>query len=290
MVAYGDSLITLSILEQLPAHAHTYRLLGSAVTRDVAKLLRTSLPVQTLLDHEAALYTIREHGVLKAYRDFLSLKSGFDRLAKYGDVFAFEFRDTRNWALVPRKCRAMYAGRKHGRPGDSVYEDRRSFINNLLGTSYKWTQSPRPNPNIQKVLINPHARHQSRRLSPETINILANIAERENWSISLIDVSGDFKALQGRVDNYVLQPSLEEACDMLASSQLYIGPDSFFLHLAYYHKVPCFGFFMRNHLIYLPPGMRELNSFIFFDDSRNSMAIEKRLSSFVHGQALRGIG
>lgn len=278
LLAYGDSLITLSLLERIGAAQGRYQVIGSGVTCAVSQLMRQPPPITKLLEGEAALYTVKDNGIFRAAQDFKFLRTGFRKLAKPGDVFAFELPAGRSRALVPEGC-----GYEHPLASASVYDDRHQFISRLIENAGPWTPTARPATPIKRVLINPCARHSSRWLRPEVMESLLSIARRRDWHVTVLDPCGHHQVVRKHVDQYLTQSSLVDAAALLRESDLYIGPDSFFIHLAYYFRVPCFGFFLPHHLIYLLPGMRQLGNFIFFEQARSPAVLEKTLLHYVDG-------
>lgn len=274
-MAYGDCLVTLSQLERLPPGARPYSLLGTAITGRISGLLRTPLPVVELLPDKAAFYTIKERGPIAAVQDFLKLRWELGARARPGDVFAYERPILRNRALHPRGCVAVYAPF-----ASSAYDDRQALVRKLFGAAAPWQACAAPQRAVRKVLINPCARYRNRWLSPSIIENLLAIAAQRGWSLTLLDPCARYGAFRERVAHYETQLPLGEAASLLRGADLYVGPDSFFVHLAYYYAVPCFGFFHPDWLYFLLPGARERGNWCSFDQAEDRGVLSRALGDF----------
>lgn len=284
-MAYGDCLITLSLLEQVKSDADVWQILGTGVTARVSSLLRQPLPVIEMLPDKAAFYTFREDGPWKAWLDFISIKKSLSRFSKPGDVFAFERPDIRNTAVKPFNCQGIYAPQTH-----HAYDDRRALIQQLFGPMPEWAPVRRPTSPVRSVLINPCARYGDRWLAPEIIDNLIAIAAARNWSLTLLDPCRRYGDFRDRVERYESQTSLTDAAAMLRASDLYVGPDSFFIHLAYYYGIPLFGFFFSHYHDFLAPGMEQLGNFMDFNAACDRSTLEKGLMAFVAPEGDRYAG
>lgn len=274
-MAYGDCLVTLSQLEQLPPDARPYSLLGTAITGRISGLLHRPLPVTELLPDKAAFYTIKERGAVAAVQDFITLRRELAARAQPGDVFAYERPILRNRALHPRGCTAVYAPF-----GASAYEDRQTLVRELFGSAAAWQPCALPQRPVLNVLVNPCARYRHRWLSPAIIENLLVIAAQRGWNLTLLDPCARYGGLRERVARYETQLPLAAAAALLRDADLYVGPDSFFVHLAYYYGVPCFGFFHPDWLYFLLPGARERGNWCSFDQAEDRALLSRALGDF----------
>lgn len=278
-IAFGDTLITLSLLERLPAGAPPHQALCTRPTAIVPlQLMRAPPPVVEVLDREAALYNVRVRGPRAALRDFVALRRRVGQVLRPGDTIAFEHLDPRSRALVPRGCRALYAPATA-----SVYEDRRTLLSQIFGALPPWPACARPQGAVRKVLINPTSRQVYKYLPEESLDALLALAQRRAWEVALVDPGGRYARFAGRAASYHDKTTLADAARLLRESDLNIGPDSLFQHLAYYYGVPTFGFFQAHLHTFLLPGMREAGNYIFYDDGRDAARLERSLLEFVDG-------
>ena len=275
-LAYGDCLITLSLIEQLRLDPVDYQILGTAITSRVSSLLHQPLPVVELMNDRAAFYAIKEYGPWKACTDFISLRQSLQRQSQSGDVLAFERSDWRTAALNPWGRRGIYPPQTH-----QAYNDRQSLIRQVFGHAPDWTPVVKPRTATRAVLINPCARFGNRWLAPEIIENVIAIATKNDWALTLLDPCGRYADYRPRVARYEHQSTLADAAALLKASDLYIGPDSFFIHLAYYYRVPLFGFFFSHYHDFLAPGMAELGNFTDFESARNRQQLEEKLMTFL---------
>ena len=284
-MAYGDCFITLSLLELLGESNDDWQLLGTAVTRQASRLLNKPVPVIELLPDRAAFYGIKEYGPWKAASDFFLLKGKLNKLAKRGDRFAFERPDIRNSLVRPYDCQMLCAPQTH-----NAYADRLAWFKALFGYEHVWEPLSKPSKPVQSVLINPCARFGNRWLDPVVLDNLIGIAASRDWDVTLLDPCKRYGSYSQQVYRYESELSLLEAVGLLRGSDLYIGPDSFFIHLAYYFRVPMFGFFFPYHHDFLVPGMEEKKNFTDFDSARKRMTLETSLLQFVEpcSSALQG--
>lgn len=279
-MGYGDCLITLSLIEQLERPSPSeYQIIGTAVTARVSALLNRPLPVTELLPDKAAFYTIKEDGPWKALQDLFSVRQSLHRLSQPGDIFAFERWDPRNVAIKPLRCLGIYAPNTH-----CAYSDRQTLVHELFGRAPEWAPTEKPGSSIRSVVINPCARYPHKWLTPEIVeNILAISAQRD-WSVTLLDPCGHYGAFADRV-KYIARPSLPDAASMLRASDLYIGADSFFIHLAYYYRIPLFGIFVPGNQDFLIPGMAQIGNFMDLNAARDRRELDQRLAAFVDRRA-----
>lgn len=276
ILAYGDCLITLSLIEQIKPAAPDFQILGTAITSKVSALLRTPLPVTELLDDRAAFYAIKEYGARKAFMDFFSLRAALKQRCGRNDLLAFERNDLRTRAVKPFGVPAILPPQTH-----RAYLDRQVLVRQLFGTVPEWAPTVRPRAAIRSVLINPCARFGNRWLAPEIVENVIAIAAQNDWTLTLLDPCGRYADYRHRVARYEHQSTLTDATALLKTSDLYIGPDSFFIHLAYYYRIPLFGFFFSHYHDFLAPGMAQLGNFTDFESARNRQHLEEKLMTFL---------
>lgn len=275
MLGYGDSLITLALLERLQPSAPAYRIFGTPVTSQASQLLARPLPVIKVLDQEISLYLIKARGSLRAMRDTLKFRRQVRAMTAAGDDLVFETAGRRAHLLTP-------AGRNAHVPDDSghVYADRHKMLVRLFGPIEPWAPIQKPAV-VRRLVVNPCARHPERWITHEIIDVLLQIANRRGWSVTLLDPCERYAAFAKRVACYHQQLALPAAAALLDTADLYFGPDSFFIHLAYYKRVPSFGVFLSHWLKFMPPGMTEQKAFLSFEEARDPRRVEQVLLSYV---------
>lgn len=273
-LAYGDCLLTLSQLE-LRTGSPDWRIIGTAVTRRVAELLDHPLPVHEMLPDKAAFNTIKERGISAAVRDYLHVRRELPRLTRAGDVLVFERAGWRNRGLVPAGRQAIYAQRS-----DSAYADRRDLVQSVFGGSFEWRAARRPADGVRQVLVNPCARYRRRWLSGAVVDNIIRLCAEHGWRLTLVDPCAEYGMHAASAARYIANPQLSEAAARLREADLYIGPDSFFLHLAYYYGVPHFAFFYTDNLYFMTPGMRELGNWATFAQAETYSELAPRVAAF----------
>lgn len=268
LMAYGDSLITLSQLEQCD-NTGNWRIIGTGVTRKVAALLTQPLDVIEILPDKAAFNSIKEYGAQAALRDFFAVRHKLSLLSQPGDWLVFERCDLRNGLLMPRSRRQYCAARERG-----AYEDRRLLVQKALGSSREWKPGARLSGPIRRILVNPCARYSHRWLTDRLMSNVIRLCRSNRWQIVLVDPCGQYGAFASEVDLYQLRPQLMEAAAELRRSDLYIGPDSFFMHLAYYYGLPHIGFFHLDNLYFMTPDMQRRGNWLNFGDADDLTRLE----------------
>lgn len=277
LMAYGDALVTLSVLEDLPPEPGRWRVIGTRVTAQVSELLRQPIPVVEILPDKAAFNTIKERGVRAALADFGVARRALRHLTAPGDVLAFERSDLRNRGLLSRGRKGDYAARQ-----DSAYSDRQDQASRLFGPRPAWQSVLPPARTVREVAVNPCARYRNRALSSTLIGNVLRLGGEQGWKLTLIDPCGEYGHLASSVSRYLPRPTLLDAAAALRRADLYVGPDSFFIHLAYYYRIPHFGFYHPANLYFLTPGMREQNNWCSF--------VEAEQFEFMRSAVLRYIG
>lgn len=274
-LAFGDSLISLSQLEDLPQSPH-WQVLGTAVTTQVSTILRSPMPVIELLGDKPAYNSIKERGVVAAVQDFLTVCAALRRVTEPGDTVVFERRDLRNTLVLGQSRFAEYPHRT-----SSVYADRQELVRRVFGRSRPWRAASPPMAHVRTVVVNPSARYRRRWLSHRVVTTLLAETRRRGWRLLMIDPQEQYRELEGELAGYLPRPALAEAVACLRQADLYIGPDSFFIHLAYYFGIPHFGFFFPDHLDFLPPGSHEVGAWCTFEQASERQELASALDAYL---------
>jgi len=265
MMGYGDSLITLSLLERAGAAAQGIRVVGTGVTAAVAALLRSPVPLsQQLFGDVAAFYVVRERGALRAAADFARFRR-WSRGLGADDTLVFEKADWRHrWLVPPGRCRVLQVPR-----ASTAYADRERLLRPWLGEQ-PWPRSPAPNGVARRLLINPSARASARELGRPLLDEALRLAAEAGAEVCLLDPQGRHAGLKAQVQSYLHGAPLGEAAAALRESDRYLGPDSFFMHLAYYYGKPQLALFHPHNMYFLPPGLDQSGEYLHFAQAQGA--------------------
>jgi hypothetical protein len=278
LLGYGDCLITLSLLEQQPLMAKAKCVVvGTQVTVRVAALMRDPpSSILSILPDMASFYALKKQGPFRAFADAVAVRKWGRQTLTSDDMLLFEKNDWRSGWLTPRKVAAVYKVPRR----ENVYVDRAQVLQNFCGPlilSPCETSSSR----LKRLLLNPSSRQRSKILGAPIINAILAAAQDASVEVCLIDVDGTFKAWCDQVATYCSAPKLKDSAALLDAADCYIGPDSFFMHLAYYRKVPFFGFFQRGNVYFAPPGMLDAGNYAYFDEAQDISKLQIKLSKFL---------
>lgn len=273
LMSYGDCLITLSLIEKAGPAASEFRVIGTAVTRAVAGLMRRPPPMSAeIFDDVAAFYNVRTRGVAAAIRDLVHFRRWAGHSLGATDTLILEKGGLRNRLLTSRRwCSVIEVPRAMG-----AYVDRERALRPFLG-KLPWQPNPVARGVAHRLLVNPSARMETRVLSNSVIESVLNIASECGSEVCLIDVDGRYQALESRVHTYMEHPSLADAAAALRHADRYIGPDSFFMHLAYYFRVPYLAFFWPTDMYFAPPGLLEGGNYITYADAADANLLRAKL-------------
>jgi hypothetical protein len=271
ILGYGDSLISLSLLER--AAGAGVRVLGSGVTQSVSGLLRNPVALDKLLfDDVAAFYVLKERGPLAAARDLLRFRRWARRTLTGADTLILENNDRRNRWIVPAGgCTVIEVPRS-----TTAYQDREAALWPFLGAQ-PWPLAAVQGAVARRLLINPSARAHTRVLPMHIVAKALRAAAEVGAEVCLIDVDGGFAKLRAQVKTYLRAPPLAAAAAALREADRYFGPDSFFMHLAYYHRVPQLALFHPENIYFMPPGMKEQGQYLYFSEAADSKRLGEKL-------------
>lgn len=251
---FGDSLISLSLLNRLPGQISRVHILGTPVTQQVAAATGlTRFPIRPALPGIAAFFDIRVRGVRHALDDLRRIRRHLADHTRPGDVLLVEQRDWRNRLLIP----AGHAAVVEPARTVSVYVDRSALIESHFGARLTLPTCRRPSSRPYTVVIHPGARQPGRTFPQDMVESLMDYAKVKGLSVRLIDPDSSYSIFRQRAETYLPAPTLDEAIACLRASDLFIGADSFFLHLAYFYGIPLFGIGETARPYFSPPGMVE---------------------------------
>ena len=75
------------------------------------------------------------------------------------------------------------------------------------------------------------------------------------YEIYLIDINDEYPEFKNKVQYYLTNTTLNDVKNIIDDCSLYIGGDSFLIHLAYYLKRNYFIIFYRDNDDFLPPNI-----------------------------------
>ena len=268
LLALGDNLISLSLLEQLDDKV---KILGTKHTQNIAKLMgvEDKLIIEVVFDDIPAFYNIKKMGVFKAIKDFYS----FIRYIKSNsiDELIFEKKDFRSELI------SLLTGVKMYYPdilSPKVYENRKDLISNIYNKSIELNNYKLLLDNPKIILINPLTREEYRNIKYEHLKYMLEEFNKYGYKVYLIDIEKKYSEFQDEVKYYLTNTTLDDVKKLIIKSDIYIGGDSFLIHLAYYLKRNYFMFFYRDNDDFLPPNI-ENN---FYIKAHHSDDIEKELN------------
>lgn len=271
--AFGDCLITLALVEDAVAQGAALSVIGTGLTARVSKLLNHPLPVNVVFPTLPAFYDLRVRGVWHGINDLISVRRALRQAVPPTSRLGFERRDVRNQLLVPRRVEAVWANAT-GR----TYFDRQQLVNELTGTKTRCPACMKVKHKVQTVLLNPGARQAFRCFDTATMESLLVEGRRRGWTQIIVDATGAYAQYAGHVDQYYLKPDLKDAVALLKSADYYIGPDSFFMHLACYFKVPFLAVTpTEKWSSFVPVGMDELENRLTFSEVSSAHMLSKKL-------------
>lgn len=277
LLGYGDCLITLSLLEKARERASDIRLVGTGITQSVLGLISSPISLSMrLFDDVAAFYVIRERGLAAAGRDLAKFRAWAQKSLSRDDILLLENAIFFNPLLVPGVSAAvLQVPRTQG-----AYMDRELVFRPYLGVqAFEPCAAPRRPARL--LLINPSARARVRRLTANTVETALCAAAAAGAQVCLVDADGSHGQFKSRVQTYLLKPPLSESAAALKNADAYVGPDSFFMHLAYYYRIPFLGFFRPSNLYFMPPGTREQGNFILYPKAQDEKILVRKLDSLL---------
>jgi len=251
LLALGDNLISLSLLEQVDK---TVKIIGTKHTKNVAKLmgLENKFDIKVIFNDIPAFYDIKKQGVIRAVQDFYK----FIKYIKTHNIkeIIFEKKDFRG-CLVSfyAKVKVYYSCNVNKK----VYENRQELINRVCKQSIDIKSYPLKIENPKVILINPLTRVELRSINHNHLKYIIDILKENRYEIYLIDIENRYEEFRNEVTHYFTNTTLEDVKQLILKSDLYIGGDSFLIHLAYYLKGNYFIFFYRDNDYFLPPNIED---------------------------------
>ncbi|MGL2492810.1 glycosyltransferase family 9 protein [Helicobacter pylori] len=247
LLALGDNLITLSLLKEIAfKQQQPLKILGTRLTLKIAKLLECEkhFEIIPIFENIPAFYDLKKQGVFWAIKDFLWLLKALKK-HKIKHLI-LEKQDFRSALLSP-----FVSITTPNKEIKNVYQNRQELFSQIYGHVFDNSQYSMSVKNPKKILINPFTRSIERSIPLEHLQIVLKLLKP--FCVTLLDFEERYAFLQNEAAHYRAKTSLEEVKNLILESDLYIGGDSFLIHLAYYLKKNYFIFFYRDNDDFMPP-------------------------------------
>ncbi|MCH4600727.1 glycosyltransferase family 9 protein, partial [Helicobacter pylori] len=247
LLALGDNLITLSLLKEIAfKQQQPLKILGTRLTLKIAKLLECEkhFEIIPVFENIPAFYDLKKQGVFLAMKDFLWLLKALKK-HKIKHLI-LEKQDFRSFLLA--KFVSITTPNKEIK---NIYQNRQELFSQIYGHVFDNPSYPMSVKNPKKILINPFTRSIDRSIPLEHLQIVLKLLKP--FCVTLLDFEERYAFLKDEVAHYRAKTSLEEVKSLILESDLYIGGDSFLIHLAYYLKKNYFIFFYRDNDDFMPP-------------------------------------
>ncbi|GAA7613590.1 glycosyltransferase family 9 protein [Helicobacter pylori] len=247
LLALGDNLITLSLLKEIAfKQQQPLKILGTRLTLKIAKLLECEkhFEIIPLFENVPAFYDLKKQGVFLAIKDFLWLLKAIKKhKIKHLILEKQDFRSALLAKFIPITT--------PNKEIKNVYHNRQELFSQIYGHVFDNSQYSMSVKNPKKILINPFTRSIDRSIPLEHLQIVLKLLKP--FCVTLLDFEERYAFLKDRVAHYRTKTSLEEVKNLILESDLYMGGDSFLIHLAYYLKKNYFIFFYRDNDDFMPP-------------------------------------
>jgi len=262
MLSLGDNLISLAFLEQLNTKVN---ILGTKHTENIINLLglEHKVEIYVVFNDIPTFYDIRKYGIFKASLDFLK----FIRYLQIHNIkeVIFEKKDFRS------SLTSMFTNTNIYYPNSintKVYENRKELIENIYKQSIDFNSYLLQIQNPKTIVINPLTRVELKNIKKNHLNLIIDELMQHNYEIYLIDIENRYQEFEKKVHSYLTNTTLNDVKKLIKKCDLYIGGDSFLIHLAYYLQRNYFMIFYRDNDDFLPPNITE-NFYIKAHNNRN---------------------
>jgi len=251
LLALGDNLISLSLLKQLNGKID---IIGTKHTSNIVKLmqLENKFNIVEIFDDIPAFYDIKKKGIIRAIVDFYKLIK-YINTQNFNELI-FEKKDFRtilisfltNVKIITPNCRNI-----------NVYKKRKELIENVSHKKISFYNYKLKLCNPKKVVINPLTRVELKNIKDKHLEYIINILNKNNYEIYLIDIENKYNKFKSLVKYYLTDTTLEDVKQLISQSDLYIGGDSFLIHLAYYLQKNYFIIFYIDNDDFMPPNIED---------------------------------
>jgi len=249
--ALGDNLISLSLLQQLNFKVN---ILGTKHTKNIVKLLdlEDQFNVQVVFDDIPAFYDIRKRGFLQAIKHLYTLIRYIQK-NQISEII-FEKKDLRSTFIL------FFTNIKGHFPNNinkKIYKNRKDLIENIYQQPINLNSYILKIENPKKIVINPLTRVELKNINKSHLNFIINELRKYNYEIYLIDIEKRYQEFENKVQYYLTNTTLEDVKQLIKGCDLYVGGDSFLIHLAYYLQRNYFMIFYRDNDDFLPPNITD---------------------------------
>jgi len=244
--ALGDNLISLTLLKKLEQKVN---ILGTKHTENVAKLmnLEDMFNIEIVFDDIPAFYDIRKKGFLRAIKDLYK----FVKFIQENQIteMIFEKKDFRSSVILFfTQAKGHYPDSLNAR----IYENRKELIENTYHQLIEQNRYPLKIENPKMIVINPLTRVELRNIKHNHLKYILDILNNCKYEIYLIDIEKKYQEFENEVYSYLTDTTLTDVKQLILECDLYVGGDSFLIHLAYYLERNCFIIFYRDNDDFLP--------------------------------------
>lgn len=251
LLALGDNLISLSLLQKSDIKVN---ILGTKLTKNIVKLmgLENMFNIEVVFDDIPAFYDIRKKGFWKAIKDFYK----FIRYIQKNKIteMIFERKDFRSLIILfLTNAKGYYPDYLNIK----VYENRRELIEKVYHQSIEVNSYLLKIQNPKKIVINPLTRVELRNIKHNHLKYILDTLNNNQYEIYLIDIENRYQEFENDVYSYLTDTTLDDVKQLILKCDLYIGGDSFLIHLAYYLKQNYFMIFYRDNDDFLPPNIKD---------------------------------
>ncbi|GAB1536523.1 glycosyltransferase family 9 protein [Geovibrio sp. ADMFC3] len=247
--AFGDNLVSLRLLKNFIGQ--DIRVHGTSLTEQIVEIVKVDeFKIEQIYDGIPAFYNLRKEPLLKSVKDFIFLIKYIKANIPSNEPVFFEKDDFRFKLMKLLLNRHIL---KAAKKEIGFYEDRAKVFESCLNTKIEFTSSKDFKLQGRSVVINPVGRNETRHLNKAILAFLVKSLKSSDFTISIIDHLGLYSEFESEVDNYYRKTSLKEAVNILKSADVYCGPDSLFIHLAYYYRKPYFCIMNYDSSYFLPP-------------------------------------
>lgn len=247
--ALGDNLISLSFLEQLDDKVN---IVGTKHTKNIAKLmnLEDKFNVKVVFDDIPAFYDINKQGIFKALIDL----NKFIKYIRNNDIkeIVFEKKDFRS-AIVSFLTNIKVHTMDDSNP--KVYEHRKENIEKAYKEKIVLNRYLLKIYTSKVIVINPLTRVEFKNIKHNHLKFLIDELNKSDYEVYLIDIEKKYQEFENEVQYYLTNTTLNDVKNLILKSDLYIGADSFLVHLAYYLKRNYFVIFYRDNYDFFPPNI-----------------------------------
>jgi hypothetical protein len=258
--ALGDNLISISLLSQLDKKI---QLLGTKHTENIVRLMEQEekFEIKIVFDDIPAFYDIRKRGIVRAIKDICKFRK-YVKQHKIKEL-VFEKKDFRIKLLTLGLKINSYSASEF----TNVYYNRGHLIQEAYQGKVKIDNLLDYSKNDRIVLISPVTRIKKKDITTEELNIILAVLKKRGFTIQLLDYSKEYKRFADQVDEYITDTTLNDVKHLIRSCDLYLGADSFLVHLAYFFKKPYFIVFNIENKTFLPPASEVADNYIVVDKS-----------------------